>query len=119
MLAGGSGSRLHPVTKIISKQILPLYDKPMIYYSISVLMMADIRDIMIISTPRDLPIFKELLSDGSQFGINLCYKVQNEPKGIAQAFHISKDFLKGNKSVLILGELPNAVANLNATKLFD
>ena len=104
LLAGGSGSRLHPVTKIISKQILPLYDKPMIYYSISVLMMADIRDIMIISTPRDIIFFKKLFENGKKFGINLSYGIQKEPKGIAQALIIAEKFIGKSSMALMLGD---------------
>ena len=104
LLAGGSGTRLHPVTKIISKQILPLYDKPMIYYSISVLMMAGIRDIMIISTPRDILFFKDLFGDGQSFGINLNYGIQEKPNGIAQALIIAEEFIEKSPIALMLGD---------------
>ena len=94
LLAGGSGSRLYPLTKALSKQLLPVYDKPMIYYPLSTLMMFDIRDILVISTPRDLPNIEALLGDGSKLGIKLSYKVQEKPEGIAQAFLLAEDFLK-------------------------
>ena len=105
LLAGGSGSRLYPLTKALSKQLLPVYDKPMIYYPLSTLMMFDIKDILVISTPRDLPNIEALLGDGSKLGIKLSYKVQEKPEGIAQAFLLAEDFLKGQDDVsLILGD---------------
>ena len=129
LLAGGLGTRLHPLTNAISKQALPIYDKPMIYYPLSVLMLADIKDILIISTQRDIKIFKDMFNDGSQLGINISYKVQDYPNGIAECFLLAKDFINDDNVCLILGDnifyghdfvkiLKNASQNNNGATIY-
>src|SRR5215831_662315 len=104
LLAGGSGSRLYPLTRTVSKQLLPVYDKPVVYYPLSVLMLAGIRDVLVISTPRDVPLLRDLLGDGGELGMRLSYKVQARPEGIAQAFLLGEEFINSDQVCLVLGD---------------
>ena len=104
VLAGGSGTRLYPLTKVLSKQLLPVYDKPMIYYSLSTLVLSGIKDILLISTPEDIGLYERLLSDGSQFGLKIQYKVQPQPDGLAQAFILGEEFIKDDNVAMVLGD---------------